>query len=226
MKQGLLKRNSFWLALSLVVMLVSAIVASAVQTAGGTVAVKDLQWETSSGRTLNALLFKPDTATADNQAPAIIVSHGWWNNREMQDANYVELARRGYVVMSIDMYGHGNSDPLPADELAVNGTGMYDAVKLIADLPYVDVDRIGVSGHSNGARAANWSVPIDNEAEQQLIAAVLLVDNDPVYVDADFAYTNIYGSRDVGVIAAQYDEFFFRSYSPEGAVLTPPREYL
>ena len=35
MKQGLLKRNSFWLALSLVVMLVSAIVASAVQTAGG-----------------------------------------------------------------------------------------------------------------------------------------------------------------------------------------------
>ena len=226
MKQGLLKRNSFWLALSLVVMLVSAIVASAVQTAGGTVPVKDLQWETSSGRTLNALLFKPDTATADNQAPAIIVSHGWWNNREMQDANYVELARRGYVVMSIDMYGHGNSDPLPADELAVNGTGMYDAVKLIADLPYVDVDRIGVSGHSNGARAANWSVPIDNEAEQQLIAAVLLVDNDPVYVDADFAYTNIYGSRDVGVIAAQYDEFFFRSYSPEGAVLTPPREYL
>ena len=204
MKQGLLKRNSFWLALSLVVMLVSAIVASAVQTAGGTVAVKDLQWETSSGRTLNALLFKPDTATADNQAPAIIVSHGWWNNREMQDANYVELARRGYVVMSIDMYGHGNSDPLPADELAVNGTGMYDAVKLIADLPYVDVDRIGVSGHSNGARAANWSVPIDNEAEQQLIAAVLLVDNDPVYVDADFAYTNICGSRDVGVIAAQY----------------------
>ena len=73
------------------------------------------------------------------------------------------------------------------------------------DLPYVDPQEIGVTGHSNGARAANWSVPIDNEAEQQLIAAVLLVDNDPVYVDADFAYTNIYGSRDVGVIAAQYD---------------------
>ena len=40
------------------------------------------------------------------------------------------------------------------------------------------------------------------------------------------AYTNIYGTRDVGLVADQYDEFFFRSYSPEGAALTPPREYI
>jgi len=226
MKQGLLRRNGFWLALSLVLMLVSALVASAVQTVGGAVAVKDLRWETASGRVLNALLFKPVAANADDPRPAIVVSHGWWNNREMQDANYVELARRGYVVMSIDMYGHGDSDPLPSDELAVGGTGMYDAVRLLADLPYVDADRIGVTGHSNGARAANFSIPIDDAAETPLIASVLLVDNDPVYRDGDGAYANIYGSRDVGVIQAQYDEFFFRSYGPEGQVLTAPREYL
>jgi hypothetical protein len=40
------------------------------------------------------------------------------------------------------------------------------------------------------------------------------------------AFANVYGTRDVGVVAAQYDEFFFRSYSAEGAVLTPPREYI
>lgn len=225
MKQGLLRRNAFWLVLSLVLMLVSAIGASIVQTAGGAVTIKDLRWETSSGRLMNALLFVPAGASADDQRPAIVVSHGWWNNREMQDANYVELARRGYVVMSIDMYGHGDSDPLPSGEEAVGGTGMYDAVKLIADLPYVDADRIGVTGHSNGARAANFSVAIDNAADEQLIASVLLVDNDPVYRDEDGAYANVYGGRDVGVIQAQYDEFFFRSYGPEGQVLTPPREY-
>ena len=27
----------------------------------------------------------PQTATAQNKAPAIVVSHGWYNNREMQD---------------------------------------------------------------------------------------------------------------------------------------------
>lgn len=226
MKLSVLRNNSFWLALSLALMLLSAIVASAVQTAGGTVAVKDMRWETPSGQMMSALMFKPDSVTAENKAPAIIVSHGWWNNREMQDANYVELARRGYVVVSIDMYGHGNSSPLINDQLTLGGTGMYDVVKLVADLPYVQADKIGVSGHSNGARAANFSVALDNEAETPLIAAVFLVDNDPVYTDADGAYANVYGSRDVGLVADQYDEFFFRSYSPEGVVLTAPRDYI
>ncbi|MCC2029077.1 alpha/beta fold hydrolase [Microbacterium sp. YMB-B2] len=205
--------------------LISAIGASAVQTAAGTVKVKDLQWETSSGRMLNALLFVPEGATTDAPAPAVVVSHGWWNNREMQDANYVELARRGFVVLSIDMYGHGNSEPLPADELAVGGTGMYDGVKLVADLPYVDPERIGVTGHSNGARAANFSVALDNAADEELISAVFLVDNEAMYSDEDGAFANLYGTRDVGLIADQYDEFFFRSYDAEGNVLTAPRDF-
>jgi pimeloyl-ACP methyl ester carboxylesterase len=222
MKQSLLRRNGFWLILSLVLILVSAFGASLVQTVGGSVTIKDLKWETSSGRAISALLFKPAGATDEAPAPAVVVSHGWWNNREMQDANYVELARRGYVVVSIDMYGHGNSDALPADELQVGGTGMYDAVKLVAELPYVDHDRIGVSGHSNGARAANFAVAIDNEAEKPLISSVFLVDNEAMYTDKDKAFANNYGTRDVGLVADQYDEFFFRSY---GETVTPPREF-
>ncbi|MBY6061385.1 alpha/beta hydrolase [Microbacterium esteraromaticum] len=205
--------------------LISAVGANLVQTQAGSVTVKDMQWETASGRMLNALLFVPDDATADDPAPAVVVSHGWWNNREMQDANYVELSRRGFVVLSIDMYGHGNSDPLPADELEVGGTGMYDGVKLIADLPYVDSTRIGVTGHSNGARAANFSIALDDAADEQLISSVFLVDNEAMYLDQDGAYANLYGTRDVGLVAAQYDEFFFRSYNAEGVPLTTPREF-
>jgi len=226
MKTTLVKRSGFWLVTALILALISGIGASLVQTASGTVAVDDLKWQTASGRTMSALLFTPPNATAENPAPAIVVSHGWWNNREMQTPNYVELARRGYVVMSIDMYGHGNSDPLPADELAVGGTGMYDAVLLLADLPNVDRDSIGVTGHSNGARAANFSVPLDDASGDPLISSILLVDVDPLYTDADGAYVNSYGTRDVGLIQAQYDEFFFRSFSPEGVQLTAPRDYL
>ena len=226
MKSTLVRRNGFWLALSLVMMVVSSIVASAVQTSGYTVTVKDMNWETASGQSISALLYKPNGVSADKPAPAIVVSHGWWNNKEMQDANYVELARRGYVVVSIDMYGHGDSDYLPADDLALGGTGMYDAVKLVADLPYVDQDKIGVSGHSNGARAANFSVALDNAADEQLIDAVFLVDNDPVYVDDEGAYTDVYGDRDTGLVADQYDEFFFRSYNAEGVAVTAPRDYI
>ena len=227
-RQTMFTRNSFWLALSLILMVVSSLVASAVQTAGYTVAVKNMSWENSNGESMGALLFKPNGVSADNKAPAIVVAHGWWNNKEMQDANYVELARRGYVVLSIDMYGHGDSDYLKYADLAANGTGMYDGVKLLADLPYVDTSKIGVSGHSNGARAANFSVAIDNAAEKPLIAAVFLVDNDPVYTDAanGNAYFNMYGDRDTGLVADQYDEFFFRSYSAEGVPLTSPRDYI
>ena len=40
----------------------------------------------------------------DNPAPAIVTSHGYLNNKEMQDLNYVELARRGFVVFAIKLY--------------------------------------------------------------------------------------------------------------------------
>src|SRR6056297_1320482 len=153
-----------WVALGL--LLLSMIGASIVQTSGGRVEIKDLRWETPSGHLMSALLFIPENATADNPAPGIVTSHGWYNNREMQDLNYVEWSRRGYVVISIDMYGHGHSDVVKPEQWPEAGTGMYDAVKLMVDLPYVDTDRIGVTGHSNGARAANWSIIEDNQRDE------------------------------------------------------------
>lgn len=221
------RKASTWVGIALVLCLISMLGASFVQTGGGKVTIKDLRWETSTGHQMSALLYIPDNATADNKAPAIVTSHGWYNNREMQDLNAVEYARRGYVVMAIDMYGHGNSDPVTAEEWYVQGTGMYDAVELMATFPYVDTERIGVTGHSNGARACNLSVDVDNTKENPLISAVLLVANDATYRNPETKeYWNKYGSRDVGIIAALYDEFFFRTYDAEGNILTPPREYI
>jgi hypothetical protein len=228
-----------WLGIALVLMLVSAIGASIVQTSGGRVEIKDLRWETESGDLMSALLLIPKNATAENPAPGIVTSHGWYNNREMQDLNYVEWARRGYVVMSIDMYGHGHSDAVTPAEWYIAGTGMYDAVKLMADLPYVDHSQIGVTGHSNGARAANLSIRTDNAAEEQLISSVFLVANDAMYTtsaneplytgivapDAREPYTNRYGTRDVGILAAQFDEFFFRTVLPDGT-RTLPKDFI
>ncbi|MCA0971422.1 alpha/beta hydrolase [Halobacillus litoralis] len=234
-----IKGASLYLIIALFLCLVSMIGAYAVQTSGGDVEVKDLRWETPSGHLMSALLFKPKGVSEESPAPGIVTSHGWYNNREMQDLNNVELARRGYVVLSIDMYGHGNSDAVTPEEWPIRGTGMYDAVELMADFPYVDRGKIGVTGHSNGARAANWSVLEDNKKpeEERLISSVLLVANDAMYTDApgeplywsmrtdEQQYTNVYGTRDVGIVAAKYDEFFFRSLGEDGTV-TPPRDYI
>lgn len=106
-----LKKNAkFWVAVALIICLISSIGAYVVQTNSGHVTIKELSVETESGLLLDALLLVPETATAENPAPAIVTSHGWFNNKEMQDLNYVEYARRGYVVISISMYGHGDSE--------------------------------------------------------------------------------------------------------------------
>ena len=184
-----------------------------------------MRWETGSGKYMSALLFIPPNATVENPAPAIVTSHGWYNNREMQDMNFVEYARRGYVVLSIEMNGHGSSEILHTPEIVPTSVGMIDAVKLIANLPYVDTSRIGVTGHSNGAMAANLAVDIDNTFDTPLIASVLLVANDATYKDPDGNYWNKYGSRDVGIVAAKYDEFFFRTRLEDGS-RTAPRDYI
>ena len=229
MKERTKKRTPrFWLCLSLLICLISCIGASLVQTNFGNVTIKDLRFETESGHQMSALLLVPDTATPENPAPAIICSHGWYNNREMQDLNYVEYARRGYVVLSIDMYGHGNSDIIPKGDWwkpENNANGMYDAVKMMATLPFVDADRIGVTGHSNGALASRTAVLLDNEAADPLIAAALLVSNDAVYTDENGAYFNMFGNRDAGIVACQYDEFFHRSKN-EDSSRTAPRDFL
>ena len=70
--------------IALLLCLISMIGASLVQTSGRKVIIKDLRWETPTGYQMSALLLKPRTATPQNPAPAIVTSHGWFNNREMR----------------------------------------------------------------------------------------------------------------------------------------------
>lgn len=222
-RRGTRRRESALVALALVLCLISGIGASLVQTSLGAVAVEDMAWKTASGRTLSALLYTPDTATEATPGPAVIVTHGWYDSREKHGNIAVELARRGFVVLAIDMYGHGNSSPLIGEQVRRQGTGVYDGVELIANLPYVDTARIGVVGHSNGARATNFAVMADEDA--QLISSVLILSNN-VFYESDGEYANRYATRDVGLLATEYDEVFFRHYDDDGRLTSPPRDFV
>jgi len=216
-----MKKNArFWVIVALVLCLISSLGASVFQTNFYQVKYHDLTIDAASGHKLDALLLVPENATAETPAPAIVVSHGWYNNREMQDLNYVEYARRGYVVLAISMYGHGDSDVIPSNTWwndENNANGLYDGVKYVAELPYVDDSRIGVTGHSNGALACREAVLQDAEG---LIAAALLVSNDAVYYDENGNLYNMFGDRDAAIVACQYDEFFHRV---DGSA---PREFI
>ena len=128
------------LCISLALMLLCGIVVNAVQTSGGKVAMRELTIETDSGYTMSAYLLVPKTATAENPAPAIVTSHGYLNNKEMTDANYVELARRGFVVLAIDQPDHGDSDVTP-DFFILAPDGVCQGVLALSRMPFVDTSR-------------------------------------------------------------------------------------
>ena len=218
------KRAKIWLCVAIALMLVSMVLASCIQSSWGKVTIKDLRWETTAGVQMSGLLFVPEGVSADNKAPAIVVSHGMFNNREMQDLNYVELSRRGYVVLSMDMFSHGHSEDVA--HIGVVTTGMYEAVKMLSTLGYVDTAKIGITGHSLGGMSSNVAVAIDNAMPTRLISAVLLNCADATYTDSETnAFTDIYGSRDVGILAAMYDEFFMRQTDADGNE-TAPRDFM
>jgi hypothetical protein len=94
-------------------------------------------------------ILKPKNATESTPAPAIVAMHGGLSNKDTYAPVYVELARRGFVVLSFDAMGHGKTD-MQVDELTHNTMGMEAMVELAMSLPYVDENNVGVTGHSWG----------------------------------------------------------------------------
>lgn len=198
---------------------------SLIQTGNHSIRIKKMYWESPAGALLSADLWIPANATAENKAPAVVTVEGWYNNKEMQDAYTLELARRGYVVLTLDLHGHGNSEALPQDRLYDGAVGVDGAVQMVASLPYVDTTRIGVTGHSSGGTAANMAVALDNERETPLIACVLQQAGD-WQDDTGGDHSGDYGTRSVGIIASKYDDFYFGTYDDAGNMLTTPKQFL
>ena len=204
----LLKNTKRLLCIGIILLFISMIGASLVQTNFGDVEVKQLNIMTDDGWVMSANLYVPSNATEETPAPAVVTSHGHFNNKEMQDANFVELARRGFVVLAIDNPNHGNSENFEETNVMNDlFVGVYQGVLALSRYSFVDSTRIGVTGHSAGGNSCNFAVMDDDANGTNLIAAVLINCAAPTtYKDADGNWTNMYGSRDVGIISAQHDE--------------------
>ena len=212
-----LSKNKVLLLIAALLMIVSMLGASCVQSSFGKVKVSDVKWINSQGLAMTGLLLVPETATAANPAPAVICCHGFLNNKEMQDLNFVELARRGYVVLTVDMPSHGNSDIGSGVPNMMNS--VHESVMFLKGISYVNNTQIGVTGHSFGSFSCNFAARSDVENH---IAAVLVNSMNPTTTGADGSFANVYGSRNVGVIAGLYDEFAFTITGPDGKELPRP----
>ena len=163
------------LVISLAIVFLFSFLASMFNTGMFSVDVSRISFETDNG-VLSGLLYMPKGVDENNPRPAVIVTHGYLNSAEMQDANAIELSRRGYVVLALDMYDHGHSDideKLYHDSTEFMATwapfwihSMYDAVQYMYEKPYVLKDEegngmIGVTGHSMGGFSSTMAVYYD-----------------------------------------------------------------
>ena len=85
--------------------------ANRVQTGGGGIRVTEGVIDSSDVGQIAYKLYTPYNATKDNPAPGVLLLHGYQNDHETCAAYAIELAGRGAVVMAIDEFGHGRTEP-------------------------------------------------------------------------------------------------------------------
>lgn len=203
-----------WLYLSIALVLVSSLLAGLINTDFGKVNVTEVTYISEDGARFHSLLYVPDSATVENPAPAIVAAHGYNNTAEVQTINAVELSRRGYVVMAIDHYSHGDSsatDPRVNKGIAAD-MGTYSALQYLGRLPYVDKNNIGMIGHSMGGSTIQigamraWTA---HDTDPSVTVPKAVMPTSQAFVTNADATALSYGAYpvNVGIIFSQFDEW-------------------
>ena len=221
------KAALIFLAVCILVIFLSGFIASAIQSDGWQIEVTDLRNAENEGTitvngaeneveglVVSGILFKPKDASADNPLPAVVLTHGYLNNREMQLQNAIELARRGFVVLTVDREGHGNYENSGDQSAMMATSGLYDSAKYLYNLDYVDKDRIGISGHSMGGYTT--AMTLLEDMGTGIVSAGL--------IQAWSTFIAAGPDVDVGMLKAKDDEFFFTTNEGEDGTIS--REYL
>ena len=234
------KGTSLLLCIALVLVLCGSFFASLFNGGLGSTKVSRIKFDTANGQ-LSGLLYMPKDASASNPKPTIIVTHGYLNSAEMQDANAIELSRRGFVVLALDQYDHGHSKMNASSYGSTDFFGMWlpfwvnsmnDAVQYMYEQPYVLKDAagngiIGLEGHSMGGFSTTMALAMD---EMQFAQSGVRKVFAGLTEGADFSYSafaqvdvatadSLGGGRFMGKVAAQYDEFFFNDPAETGGTV-------
>ena len=90
-------------AASLVLVLAGSLLATSIQNGLGAASVKEVSYLGAENGINDAYLWIPNGVTAQNPAPGILAVSGFNNSKEYMSNTALELARRGYVVLAIDM---------------------------------------------------------------------------------------------------------------------------
>ena len=209
-----IKTNKFFF-ICLTIIFVSSFLASFIQSGFGKVSIELKQLKTDDGQTLVYDLYKPKLSNSENKVPFIIVVPGFQRSKEALSNIAIELSRRGIAIALIDPYAQGMSSSSTSRIAATTqGYGMFALVDFAyqGNFPFVDVYKIGSTGHSMGGNAAIRGADyfgkeaIRNEQASKLhsvyVSGYVLTLRDEILKDS---------RSNMGISYALYDEGAFRN---------------
>ncbi|MCK4953409.1 alpha/beta fold hydrolase [Candidatus Bathyarchaeota archaeon] len=112
------------------------------------VATEQAWLTTSDGVQLNARVYQP---TSLDTVPGIVVCHGGAGSLQMMQRGFsLEFAKRGFLVVAIDMRGHGDSG---GKFSFLNEKDVMAGVDYLFSISNLDQGKVAVLGHSMGGAA-------------------------------------------------------------------------
>ena len=171
-------------------------VANAVQTDFGNVEVtKGFFEDSTTSKALTYKLYKPNDVSESNKAPAVLLLHGYQNDHETSSAFAIELARRGFVCLSLDEYGHGSTEISMVERGYVNHKTNFTFGTTNADGKYV----LSIGGQTRFQVLMNFSaLSFFND----IYTKNGIFDKDGNYIGVDTESANYIKDSSMGGVAA------------------------
>ncbi len=119
----------------------------------GTITIEQFTITRTNGRMVSFSVYKPTTDNFGEPYPVVLTIHGISGSRGAMSPYNIELARRNFTVVAVDLAGHGISGETFGFDTFFEGVNdAYEAVKYV-QTEYADVSdtTYGVLGHSLGA---------------------------------------------------------------------------
>ena len=186
----------------------SLVLIKGTDTNWGKTEVTKLTLSSADGDEISAMLYKPNTASPESPAPCAMILHGGNDMLEQTGTYALELARRGYVVVTWDYSGCHNSDiptgpsetaPTELSGWAVMGTNtIWNTVKSFS---FVDMEKIITMGHSmGGIYTISFALEHQEEVFMQVNLGMNLFGN-PDNQKHDFNIVAVFGDSDESILA-------------------------
>ncbi|CAL4860955.1 CocE/NonD family hydrolase [Microbacterium sp. MM2322] len=158
--------------LAVFLMIAGSYLAMQINTAGGSTNVREVTIFSATGQQISADLYTPANMAPDKPAPAVAMWHGLNNQKQHMQQTALELARRGFIVLSADQIGHGSSNGANQDA----GCGGPATLAYLQTVPGVDASRIGLVGMSQGGFCAATSAAL---SQPEGYASVFYMESEP-----------------------------------------------